>query len=102
MSEPMTIEKCRELQGTCSAGVYHKIDELREIIRVMDLERSGNRVRFETMIADVTEIKTNVAIIRKEADALYAIKLIEKIVFGIVSLICIAVITALIKLVVMP
>ena len=102
MSEPMTVEKCREIQGACSSGVYHKIDELREAVRVMDLERSGNRVRFETMVADVSEIKANVSIIRKEADALYAIKLIEKIVFGIVSLICIAVVTALIKLVVMP
>lgn len=36
---------------------------------------------------------------RKKSDALYAIKLVEKIVFGLVSLILIAVVTALVALV---
>ena len=100
MSDPMTEAKCREFQHLCSGAVHAEIGALREVVQQMDQERGANRVRFEQMVKDITEIKANVVVIRKEADTLYAIKLIERIVFGIVGLICIAVITALVKLVV--
>jgi hypothetical protein len=102
MSEPMTTEACRASQGECSRLVRGEIAAVREMVQNMDRERSGNAVRFAQLIQDVSEIKANVSVIRKEADNLYAIKMVEKIVFGLVTLLCVAVITALVKLVVAP
>ena len=100
MSEPMTTEQCRAQQRDCSSAVRAEVAAVREMVQTMDRERGANSVRFEQLIRDVVEIKLNVNVIRKEADALYAIKLTERIAFGLVGLVCVGVVTAVIKLVI--
>jgi hypothetical protein len=102
LSDPMTEDKCRAMQIQCSSKVHDEIAGIREIVQLMDRERSGNAVRFSQLVQDVAEIKANVAVIRKESDTLYAMKLVEKIAFGLVGLLCVGVITALVKLVLVP
>jgi len=102
MSDPITANECRAAQAMCAAERRAEIAAVREMVQTMDRERSGNRVRFDTLISDVAEIKKLTAEIRKEAGELYAIKMVEKVVFGLVGLVCVAVITAIIKLVLVP
>ena len=64
-------------------------------------EWGAYKTKLDEMDGDVKRLITAQDNLRETLDKVYAIKLVEKIVFGLVGLLCMAVAGALIKLVVL-
>jgi len=98
MSEPMTVADCRAAQHACSNAVHERMDELRASIQRAEI---GIAALSETSKI-IASIASDIKQIRRDADALYALKYVEKGFIAVVSLLCLGVLGALLRLVLKP